>query len=699
MTSGKRNYKHPIHRTKNLKRGIPSLLLAVSMLSLPVQGAMAQSWTSDEVETAYKTGIFERNLYGSPDASITREQFIDLVIKSLEMSGQAFKPILSVPFSDIAEDEPFRASIAKAYASGIVEGYPGGIFRPGQPITKEEAAMVIGRALQLPDQAEAFDDVPDISLFAGKIGSAVEAGLLKGESDGSFGPEKPISIDEAAAIALRMYNTLPFVLLDATIPELHAAMEAGKITSQGLVQQYLDRIEAYDDQGPKLNSILTINPNALQEASSLDKERKQHGARGPLHGIPIILKDNYNTKDMPTTGSSAALDGFIPQEDAFVVEKLRAAGAIIIAKANMHEMAMSGTTVSSLGGQTLNPYDLTRTPGGSSGGTGASVTANFAAAGTGSDTVNSVRSPSSANNLVGIRPTKGLVSLNGILPVSFTQDAAGPITRTVEDAAILLDAMAGFDEKDPATLAGKEHIPATYTDFLDEEGLKGARIGVLQNFFGTEPVHEEVNRVTDEAMVEMQNLGATLVPITIPGMDTNKLISDMDVQKYEIKEELNRYFSAYNTPVTSLEELISKGLFDKTIQSSLESAQAIDTPLEQPDYLERLKKIEDLQQQILKIMTDHDLDVLLYPHQKRLVVPIGESQADRNGILGALTGFPAITFQGGFSAPTETAPIGVPVGIEFLGKPFSETTLIKLAYAFEKGTDHRQAPASTPELK
>lgn len=542
--------------------------------------------------------------------------------------------------------------------------------------------MVIGRALQLSDQAEPFTNVSDSSFFAGKIGSVVKAGIIQGESDSRFGLGEPISIEEAAAIALRIYNQLPFILIDATIPELQAAMEAGKMTSQGLVQQYLDRIEAYDDNGPKLNAILAINPNALNEASQLDEEREQQGARGPLHGIPIILKDNYNTKDMPATGSSATLDGFVPQEDAYVVEKLRAAGAIIIAKANLHEMAMSGTTVSSLGGQTLNPYDLTRTPGGSSGGTGASITSNFAAAGTGTDTVNSVRSPSSANNLVGIRPTRGLVSLNGILPVSFTQDAAGPITRTVEDAAILLDVMAGFDEQDPITLAGKDHIPASYTDSLDEHGLQGARIGVLQNLFGTEPVHEEVNRVTHEAMVEMQQLGATMIPITIPGMDANKLISDMDVQKYEIKEELNRYFSTYNTPVESLEEFISKGLFDKTIQKTLESAQAVDSPLKQPDYLARLKQMEELKQQILKVMTDNDLDVLLYPHQKRLVVPVGESQADRNGILGALTGFPAITFQGGFSAPTETAPIGVPVGIEFLGKPFSESTLIRLAYSF-----------------
>ncbi|PZE20066.1 amidase family protein [Paenibacillus xerothermodurans] len=260
--------------------------------------------------------------------------------------------------------------------------------------------------------------------------------------------------------------------------------------------------------------------------------------------------------------------------------------------------------------------------------------------------MNSIRSPSSANNLVGIRPTKGLISLDGILPVSFTQDAVGPIARTVEDAAIMLDVMAGSDKTKPG---------AAYSDALVENGLKGARIGVLQNLFGTQQIHEEVNTATHAAMEEMKNLGATLVPINIPGLDTDKLIADLDVQKYEIKEELNRYFSTYRTPVKTLEEFLAKDSFHASVESALQGAQAVENPLTRQDYLARLKKLETLKKQILQVMDEHDVDVLLYPHQKRLVVPVGEAQVDRNGIVGALTGFPAITFQGGFSAPTASA--------------------------------------------
>ncbi|TBL75407.1 amidase [Paenibacillus thalictri] len=505
----------------------------------------------------------------------------------------------------------------------------------------------------------------------------------------------PVTVEEAAAAALRVYNQLPFVLVESTIPALQAAMTTGKITSRQLVQMYLDRIEAYDRQGPKLNSLLAVSPTALEEAARLDEERVRQGPRGPLHGIPIVLKDNFNTKDMPTTGGAAALESFIPSEDAAVVAKLRAAGAIILAKANMHELAITGTTVSSLGGQTLNPYDLTRTPGGSSGGTGAAVAASFAAAGTGSDTVNSIRSPSSANNLVGIRPTKGLIETDGILPVSFTQDMIGPIARTVEDAAILLEGMIG---------GGKEAAPGTacssasLTDSLAENGLRGVRIGVFHNFFGTLPIHEEVNRVANQAIHAMEAMGAEIVPITIPGLDSDRLIAGVDVQKYELKEELNRYFAAYGTPVQSLEQFIAMDLHDKSIREALESAQAVERPAEQMDYQDRLARIQQLKAQVLDAMESSGVEVLLYPLQKRLVVPIGEFQADRNGILGALTGFPAITFQGGFSAPTPTAPIGVPVGIEFLGRPYSEAFLIKLAYSFEQQTRYRTTPPSTPEL-
>jgi Asp-tRNA(Asn)/Glu-tRNA(Gln) amidotransferase A subunit family amidase len=473
--------------------------------------------------------------------------------------------------------------------------------------------------------------------------------------------------------------------MDATISQLQAAMESGKVTSKDLVEMYLQRIDAYDRQGPQLRAMLAMNPFALEQACELDQERKQRGARGLLHGIPIVLKDNYNTKDMPTTGGAMALASFIPSDDAIAVKKLKAAGAVILGKTNLHELALYGLTRSSLGGQTVNPYDLTRTPGGSSGGTGAAVSANFAVAGTGTDTVNSIRSPASANNLVGIRPTKGLVNIDGIMPVSFTQDNAGPIARTVEDAAIMLEAVVESDER--------------YSKSLDKRGLEGAKIGVLLNLFGTDQVHEEVNHATEIAMKEMKLLGAQVVEVTIPGLDTDKLIRDLDVQRYEMKPEINRYFSDWETPVATLEEFVAKRQHDASIETMLNMLQSMESPMEQPDYKVRLERIAELKKQILEVMDGQFLDVLLYPHQKRLVVKVGEeTQADRNGILASLIGFPAITFQGGFSTPTETAPIGVPIGLELLGRPYTEAVLIRLAYAYEQRTGHRRMPLSTPDL-
>jgi amidase len=257
-----------------------------------------------------------------------------------------------------------------------------------------------------------------------------------------------------------------FQLMEASINEIHNGLQSGKLTCHSLVQQYLDRIKAYDQHGPTLNAMLYVNPKVLEQADAMDKQLKLATKRGtklkPLQCIPVVLKDNYDTADMPTTGASLALKGMQPTKDAFTVARFRQNGALILGKTNMHELALAGLTLSSLGGQTKNPYELSRTPGGSSGGTGAALAANFATVGTGSDTVNSIRSPASANSLVGIRPTRGLISRAGVIPVSFTQDAAGPLARTVADAAIMLDVMAGYDPDDPVTALGAGRIPATY---------------------------------------------------------------------------------------------------------------------------------------------------------------------------------------------------------------------------------------------
>jgi Asp-tRNA(Asn)/Glu-tRNA(Gln) amidotransferase A subunit family amidase len=488
---------------------------------------------------------------------------------------------------------------------------------------------------------------------------------------------------------------------ETTIGSIRQALQRNATTCRQIVQAYLDRIAAYDHSGPAFNSILTLNKKALAEADRLDAERMTGAPVGLLHGAPLVLKDNYNTADLPTTGGSASLCGMQPSADAFVVAKLRSAGAIILGKSNMHEFALSGTTVSSLGGQTLNPYDLTRTPGGSSGGTGAAVAANLALAGTGSDTVNSIRSPASANALVGIRPTKGLLSRAGIIPVSETQDAIGPITRTVADAARLLEVMAGYDQNDPATAWSLGNIPTSYVQFLKPLGLSGARIGLLETLFGKGPEHNEVNSVMATAIAALKSAGVVLVEIEAPALDAAKLNADNDVQRYEFKTLLNDYLSTIaNVPARSLAEIVASGKFHKlSLEGFLSSAERFANGFEEPEYKERLLRNQRTRQTLISVFAEQKLDALVYPLQKRLVVPLTELiQTDRNGILAAVTGFPAITVPAGFSPPTATAPLGVPVGMDILGKPWSEGRLIELAYSFEQHVHARKAPRSAPAL-
>ena len=493
-----------------------------------------------------------------------------------------------------------------------------------------------------------------------------------------------------------------FQLMETSISDIHRAMRAGTVTCRSLVQGYLDRIQAYDKQGPALNAMLYVNPKALEQAEAMDAEFKRTGQMKPLHCIPVVLKDIFDTADMPTTAGSLALKGAQPSKDAFTVARFRRAGALILGKTNLHEFALAGVTVSSLGGQTKNPYDLSRTPGGSSGGTGAALAANFAVTGTGTDTVNSIRSPASANSLVGFRPTRGLVSRAGIVPVAFTQDAAGPITRNVADAAVMLDVMAGYDPDDPVTAFSIGNIPKTYTAYLDRNGLKGARIGVLRTLFGSGPDYEEVNRVTAAAIETLKKQVAVVVEIQDASLDTAKLNANLDVQKYEYKSQINGYLKEHGdrVPVHSLAELIASENYHKaSLQKFLASAESYQDGLNEPDYKDRRIKIEALRVQLADVMGKNQVDALVFPHQKRLPVLIGDmNQADRNGILGSLTGFPAVVIPAGFSSPMKDAPIGVPVGIELLGRPWSEPQLLKIAYGFEQATHARKPPQSTPPL-
>src|ERR1700756_4555776 len=487
-----------------------------------------------------------------------------------------------------------------------------------------------------------------------------------------------------------------FHLDEATISDVHAAYKSGALTSVRLVQAYLERIRACDQAGPKLNVVIFLNTKAQEEAAALDEHLRNTGKFvGPLHGIPVLLKDNVNTKDMPTTGGSLSLAGYLPATDAAITEKLRSAGAIILAKVNLHEFAIWGETVSSIRGQTLNPYDLTRTPGGSSGGTGAGLAANFAVAGIGTDTVNSIRSPASANSIVGIRPTFGLVSRAGVIPYSFTQDAAGPLARTVSDATKVLNVLVGYDPNDPATAWSVGNTEEDYTKFLKANGVQGKRIGVLRSFLGIAAINDEVNIIVSQAVEYLKRSGATVVELNTPDLDSGKLSSEISVHVYEFKPAINAYLAAGNAPVKSLEEIISSGKFHPNIQDNITKAQGLEMD---DSYRLRLQKRSELRQRVMKIMADERLDAIVFPHQKRLVVPIGETQVERNGALGAVTGFPSIVVPGGFSSPSLTAKLGVPVGIEFLGRPWSEELLVEIGYGYEQATKHRRPPPNIPPL-
>src|SRR6266404_4960828 len=492
-----------------------------------------------------------------------------------------------------------------------------------------------------------------------------------------------------------------FHLMEASIADIHQAMLAGTLTCHDLVQQYLDRIRAYDQQGPAINSMLYVNPASLQQADAMDQEFKRTHKLKPLACVPIVLKDNFDTADMPTTAGALTLKGAQPEKDAFAVKRLREAGALILGKANLQEFASGGISVSSLGGQVKNPYDLTRTPGGSSGGTGAAVAANFAAAGTGSDTGGSIRSPASATSLVGLRPTRGLISRDGIVPVSFTQDTIGPMTRSVADAAAVLDAMVGYDPNDPVTALSVGNIPKTYTAFL-QNGLKGLRLGVLTNAFGRGPEYDEVNKVMAKAIEALKEQGAAIVPVEDAVLDIDTLTANFRMNEPEFKAALNQYLQQQGShvPVHSLAEIIASDQYYKpTLEKFFSITQAYEDGPNSPDYKDRRMKMDAIKIEVANLMAKNQLDALVYPHQKCLVLPIGATfQKDRNGVIAALTGFPAIEVPAGFSTPTADAPIGVPVGIEFLGRAWAEPELIKLAFGFEQVTHLRKPPVSTPAL-
>ena len=483
---------------------------------------------------------------------------------------------------------------------------------------------------------------------------------------------------------------------EATIEALQQRMLEGDLSCARLIELCLSRLAQWDRKGPMLASVLAVNPRAREIAEQRDAALAAKGRlMGPLHGIPVAVKDNCNTLDMPTTGGALALKGVFPSVESAVCRKLAEAGAVILAKTNLHEFAVSGTTVSSLGGQTRNPYDLERTPGGSSGGSAVAVAAGFATVALGTDTVNSIRSPASANCLVGLRPTRGLISRAGIMPVSSTQDSVGPLARTVGDVARVLEVLAGYDPEDPVTARCVGKIPARYSDHLDAGGLKGRRIGVLSSLQGREERHKEVNQVMDRALDTMRDAGAEIVRIDDPAIDADAFLRDHDVQKWEFKRLFEAYLQALpESPVRTLGELLASGRYHReSVHAFLTQANGVVDPDHDVEYLGRLAALDGLRDRLLGHMATHRLDAFAYPLQKCLVVPIGGGgQIDRNGIVASLVGFPALNVPMGFSRPTPSGPLGVPIGLDLMARPFDEPLLLELGHAFEQLTRVRKPP-------
>ena len=498
-----------------------------------------------------------------------------------------------------------------------------------------------------------------------------------------------------------------FELDELTVGELRSGMASGKYTAHSLAEKYLDRIEEIDKHGPAINSVIELNPEALSIASDLDKERKAKGPRGPLHGIPVLIKDNIDTHDrMTTTAGSLAMGGSSPLQDSSVARKLREAGAVILGKTNLSEWANFRSSHSSSGwsgraGQTRNPYVLDRNPCGSSSGTGAAVAANLSALGIGTETDGSVVCPANANSLVGIKPTVGLISRAGIIPISHSQDTAGPMCRTVTDAAILLGALTGIDSRDDATKASARKSFADYTKFLDANGLKGARIGIHRKGFG---FNDAVDKLINNCIDIIKKRGAIIIdPADIP--TAGKFDdSELEVLLYEFKADLNSYLASLGpvAPVKSLKEVIdfNEQYRDREMpyfgQDLFIKAQA-KGPLTDKAYRDALAKNHRLSRKegIDFVMDKNKLDALIAPTGGPAWTTDwinGDHFTGGYSTASAVAGYPHITVPAGYV-------FGMPVGISFFGRAWSEATLIKFAYAFEQATKARRAPEFWPTAK
>lgn len=504
-----------------------------------------------------------------------------------------------------------------------------------------------------------------------------------------------------APLALRAQRPASrFTIEETSIAAVHRAFNAKSLSCRGLVQQYLARIEAYDKRGPAINALVTVNPAALAVADSLDRRFAREGVTGPLHCIPMIVKDNFETRDLQTTAGSLSLAGWIPTRDATMVARIRAAGAIVLAKSNLAEWAFTPyETVSSiLPGYTKNPYALDRVTAGSSGGTAAAIAANEGLVGLGTDTGNSIRGPSAHNALVGIRSTMGLTSRAGVVPLSNGADIAGPMARTVADAVAVFQVVAGADPADPVTAEAGTRRERDYTSFVVPGALRGARIGVLRQAYERATTDGEVVTVFGRALAAMTAQGAEIVDPA--GIDD--LAAVLRVQApgcNTFKFDLERYFAARgeNAPVKTIRAVLRSGNFHPTVQSRLQAADTVTTaPEDNPGCAAREAMRVRFRTAVMQLMDSLRLDALVYPtwsNPPRLIGDLNTPHGDNSQVFSPLTGFPAITVPMGYTRGGE-----LPAGLSFLGRPWSEGRLISLAYGFEQATRHRRAPRSTPTL-
>ena len=513
-----------------------------------------------------------------------------------------------------------------------------------------------------------------------------------------------LSILAAAALGAQQTPPAPppFRVDETTIAGIHDALKSGRVTCRALVDMYLRRIQAYDKNGPALNAIVGINPDAQRQADNLDRRYAQSGPVGPLHCVPTIVKDNFETIGLQSAAGSLSLRGFISNKDAFQVKRIKEAGAIVLAKSNMAEFAFSPyeTVNSLLPGYTRNPYALDRVTAGSSGGTAAAVAANFGAVGLGSDTGNSIRGPSSHQALVGIRSTMGLTSRAGVVPLSMLADIAGPMTRTVEDAVAVFQVIVGEDPDDPATAAAKGRPIPKYAESLQRDGLKGARIGILRQAYERQgqPADAELVDVFMEAVEDLKRAGATIVdPARV---DLEKVTRPQGSGSCGgFKYDINRYLAAQGdrVPVHTLEEIIRSRRYHPGIEARLRSAQegsenGPDTPACQAEAAYR----EQFRAAVTKTMDDNTLDAFVYPtwsFPPRLIGDLNTPHGDNSQVFSPTTGWPSINVPMGYTRGT------LPIGITIFGRAWSEPTLIKFAYAYEQATHHRRPPATAPPLR